>query len=65
MDKKYVDEDDPWKGILSAEAFVIRSTFHTTNKKSPSQLVFWKDMIVPIEHVFNWRLIYQHKNVNR
>ena len=33
MDQKYVDEDNPWKGILSAADFSIRSTFHTTTKK--------------------------------
>ena len=39
MDKKYVDEDDPWKGILAAADFSILSKFHTTNKKSPGQLL--------------------------
>ena len=33
LDKNYVDEYYPWKGILAAAVFSIRSTFHTTNKK--------------------------------
>ena len=32
MDKKYVHEDDPRKGIPVVSALDIRSTFHTTNK---------------------------------
>ena len=51
MDKIYVDEDDSWKGILAAEAFAVRSTFNTTNKQSPGQLLFWQEMIVPIQHL--------------
>ena len=45
LDKKYVDKDDPWKGILAEEAFSIRSTFHTINKKPPGQLIFGQDKI--------------------
>ena len=71
MEKNYVDEDDPWKRILAAEAFYIHSTFHTTKKKSPRQLVLGRYMIVPIDHIANWRLIYQlkqtliYKNTNK
>ena len=32
LDKNDVDEDDPWKEILAASNFSIRSIFHTTNK---------------------------------
>src|SRR5210317_1055363 len=33
----YLDEDDPCNGILMATAFAIRSTYHTTLKKTPGQ----------------------------
>ena len=59
LDKSYVDGDEPWKGIIVAAAFDIRSTFHTTNKKSPDQLAFGRDVIAPIYHVSNWRLVYR------
>ena len=59
MDKHYVEEDDLWKSILAALVFAVRSTFHTTNKKSPGQLVFGRYIFVPIDHVANWRLLYQ------
>ena len=58
LDKDYVDRDNPREGILAVEAFAIRSTFHTTQKKLPDQLDFGRYMIVPIEHVANWRIIY-------
>ena len=28
----YLDEDDPWKGILSATAFAIRCTYQKKNQ---------------------------------
>jgi hypothetical protein len=35
LESNYLDEDDPWKGILSATAFAVRSTFHTTLRNTP------------------------------
>lgn len=35
LETSYLDEENPWKGILSATAFAIRSTFHTTLQKTP------------------------------
>jgi hypothetical protein len=61
LEQNYVDEQDPWIGILSAAAFAIRSTYHTTLKASPGQLVFGRDMIFNIKHIANWHLIQQYK----
>jgi hypothetical protein len=56
-------EEDPWKGILSATAFAVRSTFHTTLQNSPpGQLVFRRDMILNIKHTANWDFIRQRKH---
>jgi transposase InsO family protein len=30
LETNYMDEDDPWKGMLSATAFAVCSTYHTT-----------------------------------
>ena len=35
LETNYLDQDDPWKGILSATAFAVRSTYYTTLKKTP------------------------------
>jgi hypothetical protein len=57
LENNYLDEDDPWKGILSATAFAIRSTLHTSLKSTPGQLVFGRDMIFNIQHIANWQYI--------
>jgi transposase InsO family protein len=61
LENNYLDEDDPWKGILSATAFAIRSTVHTTLQKTPGQLVFGRDMIFNISHEANWKYIKDRK----
>ena len=54
-----MDDSDLWTEILAAAAFVVPSTYHTTKVKSPVQLVFGRDMILPINHVADWRYIRQ------
>jgi transposase InsO family protein len=61
LEDNYLDEEDPWKGILTATAFAIRATFHTTLKQTPGQLVFGRDMIFNIQHEANWEYIKQRK----
>ena len=61
LEENYLDKEDPWKGVLSATAFAVRSTYHTTLKKTPGQLVFGRDMIFNIQHVANWEYIRQKK----
>ena len=61
LQTNYLDEEDPWKGILSATAFAVQSTYHTTLQKSPGQLVFGQDMIFNIEHEANWEYIQKWK----
>jgi transposase InsO family protein len=60
-ESNYLDEDDPWKGILSATAFAVGSTFHTTLRNTPGQLVFGRDMIFNIKHEANWEFIRKIK----
>jgi hypothetical protein len=61
LHENYLDEDDPWKGILAATAFAIRATYHTTLQKSPGQLIFGRDMIFNIQHTANWEYIRARK----
>ena len=61
LENHYLDEDNPWKGILAATAFAIRSTLHSTLKKTPGQLVFQHDMIFNITHQADWEIIKQRK----
>ena len=61
LEDNYLDEDDPWKGILAATAFAVRATLHTTLQKTPAQLVFGRDMILNVQHIANWEHIKQRK----
>src|SRR5210317_889676 len=51
----------PCNDILMATAFKIRSTYHTTLKKTPGQLVFGRDMMLNVSHSANWDYIQQLK----
>jgi hypothetical protein len=61
LESNYLDEEDPWKGILSAAAFAVRSTFHTTLRNTPGELVFGRDMIFNIKHEANWEFIRKRR----
>jgi hypothetical protein len=61
LESNYLNEDDPWKGILSATAFAVRSTFHTSLQSNPGPIVFGRDMIFNIQHIANWESIKQRK----
>ena len=39
------DPIEPWQGYLSTVAYSIRSTYHTTMKATPAELVYGRDMI--------------------
>ena len=57
LDKQVFDEKDPWTGYLSSIAWVMRSTIHTTLDATPSELVFGRDMILPLEFKADWEHI--------
>jgi hypothetical protein len=48
VDVREFDEKDPWGLCLSSNAYAICSTFHTTLKATPGQLMFGRDMVLPI-----------------
>ena len=49
-----VDKNNSWTVILSAEAFTIRSKANRQQGYSPGQLIFGRDMIIPIKHRVYW-----------
>ena len=61
LEEYYLEEEDPWKGILAATAFAIRATIHTTLKKTPAQLIFGRDMLINMQHIANWEYIKKRK----
>ena len=59
----YVDKNDPWTGILAESAFLIRSTNNRQKIYSPGQLIFGRDMIIPIKYRVDWVLLCQKKQM--
>ena len=51
LQETYVDDADPFMGILASAAFAVQSTYHKTKLKIPGQLFFGIDMILPINHI--------------
>jgi hypothetical protein len=46
-----MDEKDPWGPFLASAAYAIRSTFHTTLKATPGQLVFGRGVVLPVKFI--------------
>jgi hypothetical protein len=61
MEECKLDERDPFGPFLGAAAFAIRSTFHTVLRASPAQLVFGRDMLLPVQFKADWALIHENK----
>ena len=59
--QKSEDIDFDWQGVLAAAAYGIRSTYHTTLRATPGQLVFGRDMLFNIQHIADWRAIKQRR----
>ena len=60
-DREDLEEQDPWSRILSTIMFGVRATYHTTLDATPTQLVFGRDTILPIQHQPDWDLIQNNK----
>ena len=54
LQNEYLDEDEPWSGILAATDFAVRSTYHTNLQVRPGQLIFGRDMILNTPFIADW-----------
>ena len=54
LEEQQLDEDNPFGRFLSACAYSVRSTYHTTLQATPAQLVFGRDMILPVNFRADW-----------
>ena len=61
LHETYVDETNPWMGILVVAAFTVNSTYHQTKVKIMVQMVFGQDMILPINHIVDRKYICPRK----
>lgn len=55
--------EDTWPNVLASVAFAIRSTHHSTLGAAPAQLVYGRDMVLPIQYVAEWDLIRKRKQL--
>ena len=67
LEERDLDPHDPFSEFLSAAAFAIRATYHTTLQATPAQLVFGRDMILPVAITANWGRIKERRQeeINR
>jgi hypothetical protein len=61
LENRELDEKEPFEPFLTATAYAIRSTYHTTLRATPGQLVFGRDMILPVQFKANWASIALRK----
>jgi transposase InsO family protein len=48
LEKRHLNKRDPWSEFMAAVGFAIRSTYHTVLQATPGQLIFQRDMLLPI-----------------
>ena len=61
LEEQQLDEDNPFGRFLSACAYSVRSTYHTTLQATPAQLVFGRDMILPVNFRADWSRIHMNR----
>ena len=48
LDKQVFNKNDQWTGFLTSIAWALQSTMNTTLNVTPAELVFGRDMILPL-----------------
>ena len=61
LEKQQLNETNPFEPFLTATAYAVRSTYHTTLKATPGQLVFGRDMLLPTQFKADWASIALRK----
>ena len=56
-----LNPEDPWPAVLASVAYAVRCAHQRTYDASPTQLVFGRDMILPITHHVEWDLLSQRR----
>mmetsp|Transcript_2824 Transcript_2824/g.7823 ORF Transcript_2824/g.7823 Transcript_2824/m.7823 type:complete len:1452 (-) Transcript_2824:296-4651(-) len=67
LDKQEHSGTQPWEPFLTAVAYAVRTTYHTTLQATPGQLVFGRDMLLPVRFKVDWAHIAKRKQeaINR
>ena len=57
LQNNYLDEDDPWSGILAATAFTVQIIYHPTLQATLGQMVLGRDVILNTPFIVDWEAI--------
>ena len=57
LEEQELDKARPFEPFLSAAAYAIRSTHHLTLDATPAELVFGRNMLLPIQFKADWEAI--------
>ena len=55
------DVDYSWRGVLSAIRRAVNASVHTTNKATPTQLVFGRDAFLNVSFEADWQYLKDRK----
>ena len=61
LEEEELDGNDPWSSFLASTSFAIRSTYHTTLEATPAQLVYGRDMLLPVRFNADWTRIRDNR----
>ena len=61
LDKQVLNPKDPFSMFLNSAAWALRSTYHTVLNATPGQIVFNRDMLLPIDFKADWAHIIREK----
>ena len=61
LEEQEFPETRPFEPWITACCYAIRSTYHTTLEATPCQLVFGRDMLLPIQFKARWAYITLRK----
>ena len=62
-EREFTAEEKTFEPFLTACAYAIRCTYHTTLRATPGQLVFGRDMLLPIKFNADWAWIARQKQL--
>jgi hypothetical protein len=59
--REFIYDKDSWGPFLTSAAYAIHSAVHTKLKATPGQLVFARDMVMPITFMTDWGAIAEQR----
>jgi hypothetical protein len=62
LENQDLNDNDPWTTFLNSAAWALRSTYHTVLNATPGQVVFGRDMLLPIQYKVDWAQVVQKKH---